>query len=302
MSTCQRLASATLAAVMLPALQAESHCPGNDVSLRLRLVQRSQIIVPVTINHTGPYDFLVDTGSQITIIDPALAADLHLRTEGTTGFIGVGFSTRPSFAHLDSLEAGSQTAENTLVVLQNLDQLHATDPHIRGILGGNFLRHFDVLIDYAHRTLCLDAPQTMDKEIKGKHIEFATPHPAHQASSTEPLIIPVRLTGMPSDQLLLLDSGTNVPLLYHAAEIAGGFSVTTPIHDRGSDGTERVFTALPPQDIKIGTLAFHQVPFISLTSTSKVVPKVEVDGLLPTSLFRRVYISYAGRFVVLDPW
>jgi hypothetical protein len=29
---------------------------------------------------------------------------------------------------------------------------------------------------------------------------------------------------------------------------------------------------------------------------------VEVDGLLPTVLFRRVYISYADRFVVLEPW
>jgi hypothetical protein len=26
------------------------------------------------------------------------------------------------------------------------------------------------------------------------------------------------------------------------------------------------------------------------------------DGLLATVLFRRVFISYAGRFVVLDPW
>jgi hypothetical protein len=26
------------------------------------------------------------------------------------------------------------------------------------------------------------------------------------------------------------------------------------------------------------------------------------DGLLPTVLFRRLFISYALRFVVLDPW
>ena len=29
---------------------------------------------------------------------------------------------------------------------------------------------------------------------------------------------------------------------------------------------------------------------------------MEVDGLLLTVLFRRVYISYADRFVVLEPW
>src|SRR4051812_5548987 len=123
MSTFKWLSSIALAAIMLPALHAEPHCPGNVASLRLRLVQRSQIIVPVVINRTGPYDFLVDTGAQITTIDPALAAELHLKIEGTTGFVGVGFRTRPSFAHLTILEAGSHAIANPLVVVQNLDQL-----------------------------------------------------------------------------------------------------------------------------------------------------------------------------------
>ena len=62
MSLVKWLASVTLAATALPVLQAEPRCPGNVDSLRFRLVRRSQIIAPVTINHTGPYDFLVDTG------------------------------------------------------------------------------------------------------------------------------------------------------------------------------------------------------------------------------------------------
>src|SRR5437899_305060 len=133
MSTFKWLASITLTATMLPALHAEPHCPGNATSLRFRLVQRSQIIVPVTINHTGPYDFLVDTGAQVTTVDPALAAELHLKIEGTTGFVGVGFRTRPSFAHLEMLEAGLHAVANPLVVIQSLEHLQAVDPHIRGI-------------------------------------------------------------------------------------------------------------------------------------------------------------------------
>jgi hypothetical protein len=65
---------------------------------------------------------------------------------------------------------------------------------------------------------------------------------------------------------------------------------------------ERVFAVLPPQDMEIGTLAFHQISFVSLVGTKKDVPKVEVDGLLPTALFRSVYISYSDRFVVLESW
>jgi Aspartyl protease len=305
MSTFKWLASITLATAILPLLHAEPHCPGNVAILRFRLVQRSQILVPVVINHTGPYDFLVDTGAQITTVDPALAAELHLRIEGTTGFVGVGFRTRPSFAHLDVLEAGSHAIANPVVVVQNLDQLHAADPHIRGILGGNFLGHFDVLIDYAHTMLCLDDAKVMQPEVKGKPIALATPpHPDGGVLFTEPLIISVHLSGIPARPLLhLLDSGTNVPLLYDSGkDMAGGFSVSAPIRDRGPDGVERVFAVLPPQDMQIGTLTFHHISFVTPAATRKDIPKVEVDGLLPTAIFRRVYISYADRFVVLEPW
>ena len=237
------LTSLALPTVILPVVHAEPHCPGNVPSLRLRLVQRSQIIVPITINHTGPYDFLVDTGAQVTTVDPALAAELHLKIEGTTGFVGVGFYTRPSFAHLDILEAGSHAVANPLVVVQNLEHLQAADPNIRGILGGNFLAQFDVLIDYARGVLCLDDAKGMQPEIKGKRIPLLSrPHPDDGVLFTEPLIIPVHLSGIPGRPLLqLLDSGTNVPLLYDSGkDMAGGFSVNKPIRDRGPDGAERV--------------------------------------------------------------
>jgi hypothetical protein len=303
MSTLKWLASITLAATIQPVLHAEPHCPGNVPSLRLHLVQRSQIIVPITINHTGPYDFLVDTGAEVTTVDPALAAELHLKTEGTTGFVGIGFRTRPSFAHLDTLEAGSHALANPLVVIQSLEH-QAADPRIRGILGGNFLGHFDVLIDYAHSVLCLDDAKVMQPEVKGKHIALVTPpHREGGLLRTEPLIISVHLSGIPGRPLLqLLDSGTNVPLLYDSGkDMAGGFSVGRPIRDRGPDGAERVFALLPPQDMQIGALTFHQISFVTLAAR-KDIPKVEIDGLLPTAIFRRLYISYADRFVVLEPW
>ena len=247
----------------------------------------------------------MDTGAQVTTVDPALVDELHLRIEGTTGFVGVGLRTRPPFAHLAILEAGSHAIENPLVIVQNLEQLQAADPHIRGILGGNFLRHFDVLIDYAHSMLCLDGGKVMQPEIKGKHIALATPTRLDDPSlSTEPLIISVRLSGIPGRPLLeLLDSGTNVPLLYDCGkDMAGGFSVRAPIHDRSPDGVERVFAVLPPQDMQISTLTLHQVSFVTPAAAGKDVPKLGVDGLLPTALFRRIYISYADRFVVLEPW
>src|ERR1700690_4380548 len=101
MSILKWLAALGFAAVMLPAVQAESHCPGNLNSLPLRLVQRSQIVVPVSINHAGPFDFMVDTGAQVTRVDPVLAADLHLKPQGTAGVVGVGVYARAPLTILD---------------------------------------------------------------------------------------------------------------------------------------------------------------------------------------------------------
>src|SRR5260370_16040060 len=304
MSLLKGLASITRAAAILPAIHAVPHCRGNVAILRFRLVQRSQIVVPVAINHTGPYDFLVDTGAQVTTVDPALAAELHLKIEGTTGFVGVGFRTRRSVAHLDTLEAGSHATANPLVVIQNIEHLQAADPHIRGILGGNFLRNFDVLIDYARGMLCFDDTKVMQSEIKGNHIALVSPpHPEGGGLLTEPLIIPVHLSGIPARPLLqLLDSGTNVPLLYDSGKaMSGGFYVSSPIRPPGPDGVERAFTALPPTAMHIATLTTHHIPFVTPV-TRKDIPKIAVDGLLPTAIFRRVYISYADRFVVVEPW
>jgi len=161
-----------------------------------------------------------------------------------------------------------------------------------------------VLIDYAHTILCLDNAKVMQPQIKGKHIALVTPpHLEGGVLHTEPLIISVHLSGIPGRPLLqLLDSGTNVPLLYDSGkDMAGGFSVSTPIRDRGPDGAELVFAVLPPQDMQVGTLTVHQISFVT-PAARKDIPKVEVNGLLPTAIFRCVYISYADRFVVLEPW
>jgi len=53
----------------LPVLLAEPHCPGNVPSLHLRTVHRPAIVVPVEINRSGPCNFLVDTGAQITQVN-----------------------------------------------------------------------------------------------------------------------------------------------------------------------------------------------------------------------------------------
>ena len=264
MSLIKCLASISLAAITLPALHSQPRCPGNIASLRFHLVQRSRIIVPVVINHTGPYEFLVDTGTGSTIVDPLLATELHLKTQGSAEVVGVGFSTHASFAYLDLLEAGSHSVANHPVDVQDLQPLQAADLHFRGIIGGDFLGHFDVLMDYAHRMLCLDDTKVMQAAVKGGHIALVTPSqtPDEVPLTTLP-IIPVRLSGIGERQLLLtLDSGANASFLFsHAVNLAPGLRQARQANGYGADGVKRGFSILPPQSMQIGSLNIQKVSF-----------------------------------------
>ena len=76
MTTRTILLCVSLVTATLPALQSKAQCPGNIQSLHATFIQRSQIVVPVSINGASPYDFLVDTGTLITMVDPALTLEL----------------------------------------------------------------------------------------------------------------------------------------------------------------------------------------------------------------------------------
>ena len=306
MSLIKCLASISLAAIALPTLHSQPHCPGNIASLPFRLVHRSRIIVPVVINHTGPYELLLDTGAGSTTVDRALATELQLKNKGSAEVVGVGFNTPTSFAYLDLLEVGSHSVANHLVVVQDLQPLlHTADLHFRGILGGEFLGHFDVLMDYAHSMLCLDDTKVMQAAVKGRHIALVTPPqtPDDLSLTAIPLIL-VHLSGMGARQFLLtLDSGANTPFLFsHAVYPTPALLEAGQKNGYGGDAVKRGFSILPPQSMQIGSLNIQNVSFAVPAGSAENALTSREDGLLATVLFRRVFISYADRFVVLDPW
>ena len=297
-------ASLVLAATIFPALRAETHCPGNVASLPFRLVNRHQIVLAVSINHTGPYNFQLDTGTQITMIDPSLAAGLHLETQGAAMVAGAGSRQSASIAKLDLLEAGSHSVANQRVLVYDVQNLQSSDLHIQGILGEDFLEHFDMLIDNAHSLLCLDDTGAMRAGVKGRHIPLvASAQPADGAALPGLLIVAARLTDGTRPVRLMLDSGANASILYNTSQyMALQLSQTVSLRGSGVDGAQRIFSALPPQDVKIGALEFTGVPFFSLSGVQKDSLVKGFDGVLTIGLFRRVFISHDDHFAVFDRW
>src|SRR5947207_9257211 len=111
MSIFRILASACIAATTLTALQAETHCPGNVASVPLRQVQGALIVVSLTVNGDGPFDFLVDTGAQTTTVDEQLASQLDLRAKGTTGVSGAATYARKTYVEIERVRSEEHTSE-----------------------------------------------------------------------------------------------------------------------------------------------------------------------------------------------
>ena len=268
MSNFKRFASFVLAATIVPALPAEPHCPGNVASVPLRLTNSHQMIVAVSVNHSGPYNFLLDTGTQITMIDPSLAAELHLNTQGSAVVAGVGFQTAASFAQLDLLEAGSHAVANQKVLVFDLQNPHSVDLHYRGVLGEDFLGQFDMLIDNAHNLLCLDDSAAMRADVKGPHIALLpAPETSNGGPSFRSLIISARLSDGMRPVRLKLDSGTNAPFLFDSPQYMAPGSIRSV--GGGLNGAQRSFSTLPPQDLKIGSLKFPNVSFATFADSQK---------------------------------
>jgi hypothetical protein len=295
-------ASLVLAATIVSTLSAETHCPGNAASVPLHLVNRHQMIVAVSANHSGPYNFLLDTGTQITMVDPSLAAELHLSTSGEAEVASVGFHAAASFSNLDLLEVGSHAVTNQKVLVYDLQNLQVPGLNIEGVLGEDFLEQFDMLIDNAHSLLCLDNSAAMRADVKGQHIPLVAPAQAVDSSPLpKSLIVAVRLSDGMRPIRLMLDSGTNTPFLYDPSQyLAIGLFRGASWHGRGAGGTQRAFMALPPQDVKIGSLELSKVVFLTLEGVQKNSHISGFDGLLTLGLFRSVFICHTGHFAVLD--
>jgi hypothetical protein len=131
----------------------------------------------------------------------------------------------------------------------------------------------------------------------------APEHPETEVPFTDRLVISVHLSGTGTRQILLkLDSGSDGLVLYAGGDEAKrGILKQATLQGGGVGKAQRAFAVLPPQDMRIGTRTLSQVSFVTPVSVERNVPPMEVDGLLPTLLFQRVFISASDHYVIFDP-
>ncbi len=199
------LAFATLlpaaAAVPRPNRTGGRYCHGED-----QLVDLSMIIVPVSIDGSGPYDFILDTGSSKTMVDQKLAEKLQLLRVGEKTVVGVLASAKMAVVHANSISiAGAVVSGGDVYSSDHF----TTTGKVLGVLGEDFLKNFDVLIDYRHEVIQLEsAGGSMAETAIGEHLPLELNGTYHGQPTRNRLVVSGHIQELGDKPMaLLLDSG-----------------------------------------------------------------------------------------------
>ena len=114
---------------------------------------------------------------------------------------------------------------------------------------------------------------------------------------------PARLSGGMRPVRLMLDSGSNSSCFYNTSQyMVLDIIRLEPLGGSGADGEQHTISALPPQNVKMGSVEPSRVPFLTPCLRPEGSPRnTEFDGPLTMGLFRHVFIGHADHFVVLKP-
>jgi hypothetical protein len=259
--------------------------------IKFRLHDGYLIVVQTMVNGTGPFNFLLDTGTTRTVIDPGLAQQLQAPAVGEASLTTVSDVRKDLLVRLKEVRVGDSEVSELRVIIDKLDKVKHEAPGIRGVLGEDFLSNFDFLIDYRARILRFG-----EEAPAGERCLFGTMGKHDGTRTTNRLLIGVEFVEASGGKLQLqLDSGAKMLELFPASHDSfpsqsWGGSVAA---SSGANG----ITTHSDIAIRIGTTMVRNLDLVQ----SRRAIAFDAVGLLPTSIFHRIYISHSGGFVVLNP-
>lgn len=145
MSRRLALPISAMLAVVVPGctLDAKAQPVSADEVLKLERDLYDRMTVPVRIGSSGPFDFLIDTGSERTVLSREVARKLGLAISGNATVVGVAGSVPVDVVDIDEISLGKRTYYTLTAPLLDAQFIGAD-----GIVGIDSLQDQRVLIDF----------------------------------------------------------------------------------------------------------------------------------------------------------
>jgi hypothetical protein len=255
---------------------------------------KHQIVVRVKLGKQGPFAMLLDTGTDLSVIDAALARRLRALHEGEAAGVGTMRDFERAF---HDLRLGGLRADSVPAMALDLGKLsEKIGTHIDGVLGYSFLEGRIVQIDYRRRRLrfCRDMPSWSGSESVEVEMALAPDDPTPRFAG--------RINRRNAQ--LLYDSGSSHPVAVagRAIEPLGlkaAFEAARPESAFGDGGRVDTRTGRVPT-VEIGTFRFVETPCVfGVPGSGESWERGPAAGKIGGALLEKMVVTldYPGRHI-----
>lgn len=279
--------SMAVAVIFAGALQAEVPVePGSANRVPLRVSATGVVTVRVIVNGSGPYEFIVDTGSNRTAVTARLAAKLRLPAVAKTDVVTSTSTETQIVTRLDALAVGPVMRRELLAVVLSDRAMASPGIQADGLLGQDFLAEQNYTLDYVRGQLTWDV-QAGDASNDDVRLKLRREDGRFVAA----------LPQSASDDALWLvpDSGAQALVLFDRGRLDQLTLLPLP--------NVRTSTVLGAATARASLVKILQVGPVTLRDVPAVVIdpiNPHVDGLLPLSTFAKVTFLGSDKTLVVQ--
>jgi predicted aspartyl protease len=253
-----------------------------------------RMTVPVRIGEAGPYRFLIDTGSQSTVLSTDVATQLALGPAGKKRVIGIGGAQLADTTVIEEIGLGRRSFYGLSVLLFEARHIGAD-----GIVGIDGLQNQRVLLDFHGNRIAVGDAKTLGGDSGYEIIVTA------RRRSGQLIMTRARIDGVATD--IVIDTGADTSIgnraLQRALAKGGAMSQATMTSVTGQEivadlGYARQLQVNDSVRINNLVIAYADTPAFDALRLSK--RPALLLGMRELRLFKRVAIDFSTRKVMFD--
>lgn len=281
---------ATATSAQLPVAPVE---PVPSETIQGRADRDQRLTVPVHLGGRGPYHFVVDTGSQRSLIASSVAARLALQPSRNLHIVDMGGRQEVPTAQADELGIGKRSYRNLVLPVLEDEHLGAD-----GVVGTDNMQGQRVLLDFARNRMQIGDARALGGN-RGYDIVVTARRKSGQLIITEAVIDRVRVS-------VVVDTGAETSVGNRALQRAlAKRGDTTPVVLVSVTGTQIRADMGLLRRLDIGTVGISG-PMVAFTD-APVFAALDLDkkpammlGMRELRLFRRVALDFGSKRVMFD--
>ncbi|HEV2913197.1 MAG TPA: retroviral-like aspartic protease family protein [Pyrinomonadaceae bacterium] len=261
----------------------------TEVNFRLAGGAQPLMLVPVHVNGTGAYEFILDTGAGVCLLSSELAGQLGVQaTEMKEGHVAGG-RARVAIGSVESLAIGAAKVEDVQVAILDLNDLGTTiGAKIDGNIGFTYLKDFRITIDYKRLSLRLASGR---HEVVGQRALTETGF--RLAAPSKPLVLLQTVVDGQGPYEFALDTGASTTIISPglAARLDMRGVPIPPITTGGGHKAEASVGNLKSISVGGSKLENFQVLIADIFETLNRATGASLDGIIGYNFLKEFIVT-----------